>query len=355
MREISISSVVFETDQQSWRQRVGGLTEVPALLRQLGANPAAVLAAAGLDATALEDADDTIPYAALGRLVEEGARRTGCEAFGLRVGQSWRLATLGLVGELMRHSSTLGEGLRLAIVHHHLNSQGGVIFLRERGAVAELGYAIYHRGVQGADQIYDGVLAAIFNYMRELCGANWVPTEVLVAHAPPADVSPYRRLFNCPVRFNCERNALRFSALRLNRPLAGANPRMLRELMRQANDLPQPDLIEKLHRSLRVLLLSGVTSGDALADVLAMHRRTLNRRLKAQGTTFREVLDDVRFEAAFQLLATTQLALDDIAAALGYAGVSPFTRAFRRRSGTTPGQWREAGSARLSGYVQTSR
>jgi AraC-like DNA-binding protein len=353
-RETSIPAAIFQTDEESWRQRVGALTEVPALLRQLGTNPASVLAAAGLDATALECAENTIPYAAFGRLVDEGARRTGCESFGLRVGQSWRLAMLGLVGELMRNSPTLGEGLRLAIVYHHLNSQGGVIFLRQHGAMAELGYAIYHRGVQGADQIYDGVLAAILNYMRELCGANWVPAEVLVAHAPPADVSPYRRLFNCPVRFNSEVNALRFSAHRLNRPLAGANPRMLRALMQQANDLPQPDLIEKLHRSLRVLLLSGVTSGDAIADMLAMHRRTLNRRLKAHGTTFREVLDDVRFEAAFQLLATTQLALDEVAAALGYSGVSPFTRAFRRRSGTTPGQWRDTGSPRLSGRVHTS-
>jgi AraC-like DNA-binding protein len=208
--------------------------------------------------------------------------------------------------------------------------------------VAEFGYAIYHRGVQGADQIYDAVLAAITNYMRELCGSSWVPSEVFVAHAPPSDVSPYRRLFRCPVRFDSELTALRFPSHWLKRPVPGADPRTLRILEKQASELPQPDLIEKLQRSLRVLLVSGVTSGDATADMLAMHRRTLNRRLKEQGTTFREVLEDVRFEAARQLLSATQLALDDVAAALGYAGVSPFTRAFRRRSGVAPGQWRQA-------------
>ena len=55
---------------------------------------------------------------------------------------------------------------------------------------------------------------------------------------------------------------------------------------------------------------------------------------------FREVLEDVRFEAASQLMTLTELPLDDIADALGYAGVSPFTRAFRRRAGAAPGQWR---------------
>lgn len=343
--ESFISSSVFSAEEELWRQRVGAFTAVPALLRQLGTDPAAVLEAAGLDESAFDFAENTLPYAKFGRFMDEGARRSGCEHFGLLVGQAWHLSTMGLIGELIRHSPTVGAALQEGTVFHHLNSQGGVVFVRERGTIAEWGYAIYHRRVQGAGEIYDGALAALVNYMRELCGSGWIPSEVLIAHKPPADPSPYRRLFRCPIRFDSELSALRFPAHWLKRPVPGANPKTLRILQRQASDLPQPDLIEKLHRSLRVLLLSGVTSGDAVAEMLAMHRRTLNRRLLAQGTTFREVLDDVRFEAACQLLGTTRLSLDDVAAALGYAGVSPFTRAFRRHSGATPGQWRDAALA----------
>jgi len=342
MSEVSLPAAVFDAEEELFRQRVGALTVVPALLRQLGADPEIVLAAAGVDASALEFSENTIPFAAFGRLLDESVRRSGCEHFGLLVGQAWHLSNMGLVGALVRHSPTVGDGLRSGVVYHHLNSQGAVVFLRERGSMAEFGYAIYHRKLQSASQISDGALAALVNYMRELCGTGWVPAEVLVAHAPPADAAPYRRLFRCPVRFNSEFNALRFAAHWLDRTVSGADKRLLRDLEKQAGALMQPDLIEKLHRSLRVLLLSGITSGDAVADVLAMHRRTLNRRLKAHGTTFREVLEDVRFEAACQLLRATHLTLDDVAAALGYAGVSPFTRAFRRRSGTAPGQWRHA-------------
>jgi AraC-like DNA-binding protein len=334
-----------DTDEEVWRQRVGALTVVPALLRQLGADPAAVLAAAGLDPAALDFVENTIAYAAFGRLVEEGARQSGCAHFGLLLGQAWHLSSMGLVGQLVRHAPTVGAGLRLAAVHHHLNSHGGVLFLHERGAMAEIGYAIYQRGVHGTGQILDGVLAAEVNYLRELCGAGWVPTEVLVAHAAPADPGPYRRLFRCPVRFDCEVSALRFPAHWLARPIPGADAKTLRELEQQAGGLTEPELIEKLQRSLRVLLLSGVSSGDAVADMLTMHRRTLNRRLEALGTTFRQVLDDVRFEAACQLLGDTHLTLDDIAGALGYSGVSPFTRAFRRRSGIAPGHWRRDAQA----------
>ena len=83
--------------------------------------------------------------------------------------------------------------------------------------------------------------------------------------------------------------------------------------------------------------------------MLAMHRRTLNRRLKAQGMTFQEILDQVRYEVARELLAETQVAIDDIAAALGYASVSPFVRSFGRWSGTTPGRWRRRFDASCRG------
>ena len=181
--------------------------------------------------------------------------------------------------------------------------------------------------------------------MRELCGPGWVPSEVLLPHSAPADPSPYLRLFRCPVRFHADMCAMRFPSAWLDRPVQGADPAERRRLLALGDATAQPELIEKLRRSLRVQLLNRVTSGDAVADMLAMHRRTLNRRLRALGTTFREVLEDVRFDTACQLLDATELTLEEIAGALGYASVSPFTRAFRRRAGMPPGQWRRQAEA----------
>jgi AraC-like DNA-binding protein len=82
--------------------------------------------------------------------------------------------------------------------------------------------------------------------------------------------------------------------------------------------------------------LAEAASGDEVAKQLSMHRRTLDRRLKTEGTTFQEVLDEVRFEAACQLLDTARIPITEIAATLGYAETSAFSRAFRRWSGTTP-------------------
>ena len=138
-----------DAEEQLWRQRVGALQAAPDLIRRLGADPQQVLAAAGLPESAFELPDNTVPYAACGRFYHLAAQSTGCEHFGLLVGQSWQLQSLGLLGELMRNAPTVGEALRKICVYHHLNSQGGVVMLRADGAMAEFGYAIYHRSVLG--------------------------------------------------------------------------------------------------------------------------------------------------------------------------------------------------------------
>ena len=79
---------------------------------------------------------------------------------------------------------------------------------------------------------------------------------------------------------------------------------------------------------------------ESVARRLSMHPRTLNRRLQAEGTTFRRLLNEARFEVARQLLAGTRIAVTEIGAALGYTDTSAFSHAFRRMAGTSPNEWR---------------
>ena len=217
----------------------------------------------------------------------------------------------------------------------------------KRATIVDVGYAIYQPGIEAADQIYDHVAAALFNLVRELTGARWFPNEVFLPHSRPRDITLYRNLFKVTPHFDSEFCALRFPAYWLDQAIPGAEPQRRREALVRAHEAGPPHLIEQVRRALRTLLLNGKSSGDDLAQMLTMHRRTLNRRLRDHGTTFKEVLDEVRFEAARQLLCYSELTLDDIAASLGYAGVSPFMRSFRRWSDSTPGQWRRrTGKAR---------
>jgi AraC-like DNA-binding protein len=99
-------------------------------------------------------------------------------------------------------------------------------------------------------------------------------------------------------------------------------------------------LTEDLRRVLRTELLRDACSAATVARLFSMHRRTLHRHLRNEGLAFRQIANEIRFEIACKLLANTDMALGQIAAALKYSEPSAFTRAFRRWSGQTPSNWR---------------
>jgi hypothetical protein len=193
------------------------------MLQEMGIEPAGVLSAAGLNGAALGAVENRIPYVAMGKLLNECATRTGCPHFGLLAGQRMRLSHLGLPGELVRYSETLGAAIRTFVVYHHLNSGGMTTFMLEQHGIVTLGSAIYHKGVEFTDHIYDAVIAMTCSVMRELCGARWAPEKVLFSRARPADVGAYRRFFQAPCRFDSEQTAMLFPARLLARPIAEAN------------------------------------------------------------------------------------------------------------------------------------
>lgn len=321
-------------------QRVGAYSLVPRLIAELGGDPAAVLHAAGLAASALARPDDRIPYAAVGRLLKGAARETRCPYFGLLCGQRWRLADLGLIGDMARCSATVAAALRTIVVYQRLNSGGGAAFLVDHQVAVDFGYAIYQPDVEGGDQIYAAVLASGCNFLSELCGGAWPVDTVLLPFARPAHAEEYRRAFRGMPRFDSDRAAIRFPSSWLARALPTADAARRQALERHAHALGHGDFLERVVRSLRTLLVMGRHSGDDVAQTLALHRRTLNRRLQAHGTSFQEVLDGVRFRMAQEFLADGEIAMEEIALALGYSGLSSFERSFRRWSGSTPGRWR---------------
>lgn len=329
-----------------WWQRVGGLTGVPALMRALDIDPPAVLAGAGLAPDALDEPGNRISFDAFGRVLQSAARSADYGHFGLIAGRMSHLDDLGPLSELVRHSSTVAEALHHLTLYQHLNGDGGLTFATRQGPLVEVGYAIYYPGAAGPDQIYDWALASLFNYLRELCGPSWLPVQVLVPHAAPVDAVHYRSFFKVVPQWDSEICALRFPAHWLDRPIDGADPARRSKALGVVDAGAKPNPLQQAYRALRGALLTGRSSGNDVAHALSMHRRTLNRRLQACGTTFQDLLDEVRCEVARQLLCYSNVALDDVAASLGYAGVSPFMRSFRRWTGSTPGRMRRAASIR---------
>ena len=95
-----------------------------------------------------------------------------------------------------------------------------------------------------------------------------------------------------------------------------------------------------LRRVLETELLKGPCTSIEIARLFSMHHSTLSRHLAREGVTFQQVVDEIRFTIARDLLANTELALNQISVMLRYSEPSAFTRAFHRWSGQSPSAWR---------------
>lgn len=323
--------------------RVGTILAVPAVLRRLGANPAELLAEVGIDPKLFEKPDNRISFAARGRLLSHCVARTGCHHFGLLIGQVGGLHSFGLVGSLMRHAPDVRTALRSLVSYMHAHVRGAALALTVDDGTAILSYAVYQPRVSAIDQVGDGAAAMMLNIMRDLCGSDWKPLEVWIAHREPEDVRPFRSFFRGPLRFDAEHYGLVFSGRWLDKSLPNIDPELSRLLHTQIKELETrfaDNFPEQVRSLLRTGLLTGLSSADQIAALFSIHTRTLNRRLTAEGVSFRELVDEERLEIARQMLENTAQRVNEIAASLGYARASVFIRAFRRWSGTTPALWR---------------
>mgnify|MGYP003477833482 FL=1 len=322
---------------------IGGIAAIPAVLEQLNADPDAVFVRARVDRALFDDPTNMIGITSVGRLVHECVEVTGCEHFGLLVGQQGGLQSFGLIGLAVRHSPDVETALRRLGTYQHLYHGGQVIALEVHGDIAMLRYAVTSPGVDALDQIDDGALAIFCNVFRALCGPDWLPMEVRFAHRRPDNLRPFVRFFQTSLTFDAEQSALVFSAnwLRMRLPPVDADlERLLLQQVRELERTHGKSFPDQVRGALRTGLLSGQSSADQVAALFSMHRRTMTRRLAASGLSFAALVDEGRFEISRQMLELTTLDVKQIAAALDYADASAFTRAFHRWSGTTPSEWR---------------
>jgi len=320
--------------------------ETPVVLKCLGVDPDEVMWELGIEPELFSDPGNLITYTARDRLLRQCVVRTGCQHFGLLVGNRMDLSSLGLVGLLMKTSPTVEAALRSLESYLHLHSQGAVISLKLDVDLAMLTYDAFESGLNAADQTGDGAVAMMLNVMRSLCGPEFRPVEASFAHRKPTDIEPYRKTLSTSLFFDAEHYSLVFSRTWLDKrpPLSDSDlQHLLKDQIDKLDSTNSLDLPNQVRGIMRSALTTGQTTEQQIADLLSMTTRTFARRLEEHGVSFRELIDECRFEISRQLLADTSRSVTEISATLGYSRASSFIRAFRRWSGCTPEQWRQNG------------
>ncbi len=324
--------------------KIRNVAAVPATLVEFCVDPATVLRRAGLDPNLFSNPENVMPYAALGRLLTESVKATGCESFGLRVGASTKASSLGLTSLVSINSPTVRDAVQVIVDTLKTSETGGTTFLDIRGGLASFGYDVTAPGVESVDQIVDASIAIAHNIMRRLCGPAWRPSRVQLIRDPPRDKGPFSKFFEAPIDYAEPSGCLVFDAATLDAPVRDRNPEyaeILAPLLEEAAANAPGDFLSAVKLIIRSQIGAGALSRDNVCRAFGLNARTFCHRLEAHGVTYSGLADEARFDAAQSLLARGKK-LGEIATILGFAEQSAFTRAFKAWSGATPARWRAA-------------
>jgi AraC-like DNA-binding protein len=299
----------------------------------------------GLSAEALKDPSARHPVLAVSQLWERALDLTGDPAFGLRVPRYIRHTTFHALGYAVLASPTLGEALERVVRYCQVVTDSGMMKLAKEGEEVVLyviGSLPDHRG---ANAFRDSVMSTIARVMRLLIGREFIVRSVTVDRAPGHDLAPYERFFGCPVSLGAQ-DTLHFDAHQFEQPLPNSNPELARHndaAVREYLARVETGTIADRTRTAIAELTTREVSPELVARKLGMSLRSLQRSLREHGTSYEDLLRDVRRELACAYLREGRYSVTEIAFLLGYDSLSAFARAFKRWTGKPPSEFQQSG------------
>ena len=318
-----------------------------ARIRAAGGDPGELVARFALPPKAETDPDVVLPLRTLHAFLEAAERAASDPFLGLHMAASFPRGIYGVVEFIARNCSTLREGLHRIVQYASLMTNRVHVTFEEHDGAGVIEHRIPGEPLATGRHSNEFFLCALVLQARELTGVAFAPARVWFAHPAPADTRELaRQLGTRELRFGAGVNRLELSEHVLGLPIRSADPALLSVLDREATHTlertPSPrTFMEQVRAAIEQLLATGALSVEALARALGTSTRTLQRRLTEEGTSFRDVVENVRAELARAYLGDLQLGLGDVAFRLGYAEVSAFLRAFKRWTGMTPSQFRQ--------------
>ncbi|WP_394841780.1 AraC family transcriptional regulator [Pendulispora brunnea] len=332
---------------------------VVAYVRALGGNAEALERKFGIPAGLPMHEGILAPFHLIRDVSEDAAELLGDPFLGLHLALAHKRGSYGppsaptrcawVVEFAARSAPTLGAAiLRFARYQHLVNNL--------RPFVIESGtddLVIHHRHGIGR-QLHEFTLALVLNMMREFSSQDIHPHRVGFIHSRPTDISELVQFFGTErIDFGQEANTLVFAARIAELPIQPMDEDLLALLdsfvQRDASPTNgKDDPIAPVRRYVHEALRDGTPSVERAAAVVRTSVRTLQRRLDEAGTTFNKLVDEVRRALALQYLQNAELSVSEVAFLIGYSDVRPFARAFRRWTGSTPGEYRASFDATAS-------
>lgn len=314
------------------------------VLPQLGIDPERLFGRLGLSLKAIADPSGRVPAGIEFDVWDAIATAYGKPCVGLHIADLVKDGALGAYGYLLRNSTTLRAAIDHANRYERVVDDLSRISLIEQDGKATVRLwrvGDYPHPAEGVECVF----AVLFRICSREIEVAQFAREVRFAHRMAGPLEERISRFGCPVKFEQPFHEIDFDAALLDLPVRSADPflgEVLEEHVRvMLAALPIEDpLIHRARTALAASLAGGTSSLEALADALHMSERTLRRRLEEHGTSYKQLLDEVRQQLARYYVARTEDSLESVASRLGFTEPSTFYRAFKRWEGTTPAAYR---------------
>jgi len=316
----------------------GGIDAEPALI------------GAGISRRQLSRDDIGLPVASQYRFLELAAAEANDQVLGLHVAAEMDPRSIGLLFYLTGSARTVSEALEnLARFSRTTNEALVAEIARQKDEVI-----LTIRHLQEFDephrQFFELLALWFIRTLHKETNRDFTPSRVTFTHARNADLREVHRLLRCPVDFAQPVDSWVLPQRVMDLPIVSGDSQLLKILTAHADDLlaerhSVTGLQSMVANQLASLLPRGESRAAIVAQQLGMSQRSLTRHLAEEGTTFAEILEQLRQRLAARYLADDRMSVQQIAWLLGYSEVGAFNHAYKRWTGTPPRRTRNPAPA----------
>jgi AraC-like DNA-binding protein len=317
-----------------------------AVAENLGADRGSILQEANIEPEFISNPKARITVEQTMQVWKAIVKETGLDTIGLECGIKARFQTMGILGYVMMNSSSIlsawnklctYQELVLSIVLHRIRTEGNRVIIT--GEMQE----------EWQDEFrytLDFIYASSLTLIKNCTSKEIVPIEVGFNFPAPENIARYHEIFGpAKIKFSCESPYMIYNSSDLDKQITGTDPSIFEHfeilLEDSANEHNKINAQSRaVKNSIFRRLKAEIPRIDEVSRELAMSVRSLQDGLKKEGTTFQNILTDVRKEVAIKQLSRPEINITDVAFLSGFSDVSVFSRNFKKWTGLTPTEFK---------------
>ena len=314
-----------------------------------GADRKALLVQVGVNPASLEDRDSRLPFSQYVTLMRAAKAATGDQALALKFGQAIDVTDISILGLIGQASENMLDGFtqlnRYVSLIVDVPLDGADRFLMKRD-----GQGPWLTDARANPNSFPELTESAFSHIvagsRRSNVPSWIK-EVRFTHPRPVYSADYERVFNVPVMFSSDRNAMLIDEGIFDHKL-GILPRYVFGVLIEHADALVARMTQtwttrgEVESLLLPILHKGEATMEAIAVKLGVSRQTLYRNLKKEGVTYEQLLDELRHRLAVEYLRGQKTSVNEAGYLIGFSDPAAFSRAFKRWTGKSPRDFQRA-------------